>query len=83
MMSSAELAERHEGEVPLRARTFLQEDRARVGPQEILRPFADPIDYRDEVEEAPHLASQLGECRHLGATALGLVEQTEVLQRNA
>ena len=78
-----QVAERHEGEVPVRARTFLQEDRARVRPQEILRPFADPPDHRVEVEQATHLAPQLGERRHLAPAPLRLIEQPHVLQRDA
>ena len=51
MIELGDDADRHEGEVPIRTRTFLQEDRARVGLQQILRPFADPSDHRVEFEE--------------------------------
>ena len=76
-------ADRHEGEVPIRTRTLLQEDRARVGLQQVLRPFADPSDHRVEFEQTTYLTSQLGKRGHLAPAALRLVEQPHVLQRDA
>ncbi len=60
----------------------LQEDRARVGVEELAGAVADLAQDRLEVEESADLAPQLRQRRHLARTASGLGVEAGVLDRD-